>query len=177
MGLGQFFNFINSHHNSPQDTGTQNSSDNGEPSYFDGDDEKWPRNLMEEDEFLTDEPLDGKTDCNLDDETLDDVQEDDVQEDDENYVHDLRTHEKQLLKAHLEQLNAGQTDSAQNKENKLVPTNVLVNEESEKEPADEQMELDGEQRDKRLKADAQSPNQNYEQTTIEHLDGQSDLDD
>lgn len=149
MGLGPFLNLINSHHNSPQDTGTQNSSD--EHGFYDGEpdnleDEKWQRGLMED--YSNDEQMD-KVNNELGEETLD---EEVPADEDESYAHDLRTctaREKQLIKAHLEQLSADAPSladhSAQNKENKLVP-NALVKEEEEaqckEQIEDDQMELE-----------------------------------
>ena len=145
MGLGPFLNLINSHHNSPQDTGTQNSSD--EHGFYDGEadhleDEKWQRGLMED--YSNDEQMD-KVNNELDEETLD---EEVPVDEDESYVHDLRTRvarDKQLIKTHLEQLAASAPsladNSTQNKENK---PNALVKEEeaSKEQNEDDQMELE-----------------------------------
>lgn len=144
MGLGPFLNLINSHQNSPQDTGTQNSSEHG---FYDGEadnleDEKWQRGLMED--YSNDGQMD-KVSHELDEETLD---EEVPADDDESYAHDLRTRvareKQQLIKAHLEQLsaNAASADhSTQNKENK---PNVPPKEEAVKaeQNEDDQMELD-----------------------------------
>lgn len=139
MGLGPFLNLINSHQNSPQDTGTQNSPD--EPSYYDGEqdnleDEKWQRGLMED--YSNDEPE--KVNNEINEETLD--EEMPAADEDEGYAHDLRTsasRDKQVIKAHIEQLSGDAPADAQNKENK---PNALVNEETEEAQCKEQIEDD-----------------------------------
>lgn len=162
--LGPLFNFINSHHNSPQDT-QNSSSENGEHGYYDGEveDEKWQdRGLIEED-YSNDEQMDhNKINNDLEDENLlDDTVND--------YVHDLSTPRETVT-----------SDLAQNnKENKLAP-NVLEN---LKEQTEDQMNLDEqtELRDKRITENNQpfvkSEHQNIDQLMMEHKNQSTDLDD
>ena len=185
MGLGPFLNLINSHHNSPQDTGTQNSSD--EHGFYDGEadnleDEKWQRGLIED--YSNDEQMD-KVNNDLDEETLD---EEVPADEDESYAHDLRTRaarDKQLIKAHLEQLTANAPSlvdhSTQNKENK---PNALVKEEEtvgKEQNDDDQMELEQSQpaENKRIYETADQPEhvQAKSEARPERTNGQSsDLD-
>lgn len=185
MGLDptSLLNLINSHNNSPQDTTTHSSSENGEHSYFEGDqdnlDEKWQRNFVD-DEYSNDEQLEKIN--NIDDE---ETLENDVLVEEENessYIHDLRTHstrtagsDNQLIKAlALEQLNVA---SNQNKENKLMQ-NIQDNSKEELDAEEDHMELD-EQKETNDKVfnDSQS-NLSQKKLKTENVDnGQSDLED